>query len=107
MNRYLTKAFSMLALVAAVAPQMAFAAEGEAAHSGGGIFAIGAGVAIGLAALGGTLGQGKAISSALDSIGRNPAAQGKLFIPMLIGLAFVESLVIIAFVIAFQLVGKA
>ncbi|MBN8547689.1 MAG: ATP synthase F0 subunit C [Deltaproteobacteria bacterium] len=106
MNRYLTKAFSMLALLAAVAPQMAFAAEGEVAH-GGGIFAIGAGVAIGLAALGGTLGQGKAISSALDSIGRNPAAQGKLFIPMLIGLAFVESLVIIAFVIAFQLVGKA
>lgn len=105
MKGYLTKALSVLALAAAFAPQMAFAEEG-AVH-GGGIFAIGAGVAIGLAALGGTLGQGKAISSALDSIGRNPAAQGKLFIPMLIGLAFVESLVIIAFVIAFQLVGKA
>jgi F-type H+-transporting ATPase subunit c len=106
MKGYLTKAFSLLIAAAALMPQLAFAAEGEAVH-GGGIFAIGAGVAIGLAALGGTLGQGKAISSALDSIGRNPAAQGKLFIPMLIGLAFVESLVIIAFVIAFQLVGKA
>ncbi len=106
MNRFLTKLFSVLALAAVSAPQVAFASEG-AATGGGGIFAIGAGVAIGLAALGGTLGQGKAISSALDSIGRNPAAQGKLFIPMLIGLAFVESLVIIAFVIAFQLVGKA
>lgn len=107
MKGYLTKALSVLALAAVLAPHMAFAAEGEMAAHGGGIFAIGAGVAIGLAALGGTLGQGKAISSALDSIGRNPAAQGKLFIPMLIGLAFVESLVIIAFVIAFQLVGKA
>ena len=106
MNRILTKLFSVLALAAVMAPQMAFAVEGEAV-GGGGIFAIGAGVAIGLAALGGTLGQSKAISSALDSIGRNPAAQGKLFVPMLIGLAFVESLVIIAFVIAFQLVGKA
>ncbi|MBX7142813.1 MAG: ATP synthase F0 subunit C, partial [Oligoflexia bacterium] len=47
----------------------------------------------------------KAISAALESIGRNPAAQGKLFVPMLIGLAFVESLVIIAFVIAIKLVG--
>lgn len=106
MKGYLTKVYAVLALIAAMAPQMAFAQD-AAGHGGGGIFAIGAGVAIGLAALGGTLGQGKAISSALDSIGRNPAAQGKLFIPMLIGLAFVESLVIIAFVIAFQLVGKA
>ena len=106
MKGYLTKILSLLAFAAVVMPQVAFAAEGEAA-SGGGIFAIGAGVAIGLAALGGTLGQGKAISSALESIGRNPSAQGKLFIPMLIGLAFVESLVIVAFVIAFQLAGRA
>ena len=60
---------------------------------------------MGLAALGGTLGQGKAISSGLDAIGRNPSAQGKIFIPMLIGLAFVESLVILSFVIAFFLQG--
>lgn len=106
MKGYLTKAISLLALAAVVMPQIAFAADGEG-MGGGGWFAIGAGVAIGMAALGGTLGQAKAVSAALDSIGRNPAAQGKLFIPMLIGLAFVESLVIIAFVIAFQLVGKA
>lgn len=70
-----------------------------------GLVALAAGLTIGLAAFGGALGQGKAISAGLDAIGRNPAAQGKLFVPMLIGLAFVESLVIIAFVIAIKLFG--
>ena len=64
------------------------------------------GLAIGIAALGGALGQGKAAAAALDGISRNPAAQGKIFVPMLIGLALIESLVIYALVIAFQLLGK-
>lgn len=100
------KAFSVFALALLAAPSAVFA-EGTAAASGSaGLIAIAAGLAIGMAALGGTLGQGKVVSAGLDSIGRNPAAQGKLFIPLLIGLAFVESLVIIAFVIATQLVGN-
>ena len=66
---------------------------------------VGAGLAIGLAALGGTMGQGKAVSAALDSIGRNPSASGKIFVPMILGLALVESLVILSFVIANKLAG--
>lgn len=96
---------SMLVLALLAAPALAFA-EGGAVAAQGGLIAIGAGLAIGLAAAGGGSGQGKAISAGLDSIGRNPAAQGKLFVPMLIGLAFVESLVIIAFVIAINLAGQ-
>jgi len=61
---------------------------------------------MGLAALGGTLGQSKAIASGLDAIGRNPSARGDIFLPMIIGLALVESLVILAFVISILLVGK-
>jgi F-type H+-transporting ATPase subunit c len=68
--------------------------------------AIGAGLAVGLAALGGGLGQGRAAASALDGIARNPQASGKIFTPMIIGLALTESLVILAFVIAFSLLGK-
>jgi len=101
MTRYL----SLLALAIVAAPALAFA-EGSALSTQGGLIAIAAGLAIGLAAAGGALGQGKAVSAGLDSIGRNPAAQGKLFVPMLIGLAFVESLVIIAFVIAINLAGQ-
>ncbi len=84
-------------------PALAFA-EGEGAGSP--LVAIGAGMAIGLAVLGGALGQGKAVSSGLEAIGRNPSASGGLFTPMLIGLVFIESICILAFVIAFQLYGK-
>ena len=88
-----------------LSPVAAFAAEGGAS-SDVGLIAIGSGIAIGAAAVGGALGQGKAVSAGLDAIGRNPSAQNKLFVPMLLGLAFVESLVILAFVIAIQLAGK-
>lgn len=70
------------------------------------MLAIGAGAAIGIAALGGALGQGKAAAAALEGIARNPGASGKIFAPMIIGLALIESLVIYALVIAFIFVGK-
>ena len=71
-----------------------------------GLIAIGAALAIGMAALGGTLAQGKAASAALEGIARNPEAQGKIFTPMLLGMALIESLVILGFVIAFMIQGK-
>ena len=71
-----------------------------------GLIAIGAAIAIGMAALGGTLAQGKAASAALEGIARNPEAQGKIFTPMLLGMALIESLVILGFVIAFMIQGK-
>jgi F-type H+-transporting ATPase subunit c len=71
-----------------------------------GLLAIAAGLAIGLAAFGGALGQGKAAAAAFEGIARNPAAQAKIFIPLIIGLALIESLVIYALVVAFALNGK-
>jgi F-type H+-transporting ATPase subunit c len=77
-------------------------AEEAVAHSGGDAYAsLAAALAIGIAALGGSLGQAKTAAAALEGIGRNPAAQGKIFVPMIIGLALIESLVLYAFVIAF------
>jgi F-type H+-transporting ATPase subunit c len=78
---------------------MAFADGG--AVTGDAYQSIGAALAIGLAAFGGALGQGKTAAAALEGIARNPAAQGKIFVPMIIGLALIESLVLYAFVIAF------
>lgn len=92
-------------LVGLITPGLAFAQDG-AANSSSGMIAIGAALAIGLAALGGTLGQGKAISSALDSVGRNPSAAGKILTQMILGLVLIESLVIFSFVIANGLMGK-
>ena len=68
--------------------------------------ALGAGIAVGMAALGGALGQGRAASAALDGIARNPQASGKIFTPMIIALALTESLVLLAWLIANGLSGK-
>jgi F-type H+-transporting ATPase subunit c len=95
--------------VALLGSGVAFAQDAAGAAGGGSRelgLAIGAGLAVGLAALGGGLGQGRAAASALDGIARNPQASGKIFTPMIIGLALTESLVILAFVIAFGLSGK-
>lgn len=70
------------------------------------MFAIGGGIAIGLAAIGGSLGQGRAAAAALEGIARNPNASGKLFTPLILGLALIESLVIYAFVIAILIVNN-
>ncbi len=106
----MTKRFQKFAaaLIPTMMASVAFAQEHAAAGGGmdRGIIAIGAGLAIGLAAFGGALGQGKTAASALDGIARNPAAQGKIFTPMIIGLALIESLVIYAFVIAYFLQAK-
>jgi F-type H+-transporting ATPase subunit c len=90
-----------------LASASAFAADGA---TGGGSrefgLAIGAALAVGLAALGGSLGQGKSAAAALEGIARNPQASGKIFTPMIIALALTESLVLLGFLIANGLSGK-
>jgi F-type H+-transporting ATPase subunit c len=102
------QALAILALTTLMT-QSAFAAE-EAAGANEfnmkGIAAISAGIAIGLAVLGGATGQGKAAAAALEGISRNPGAAPRIQTPMILGLALIESLVLFAFVIAFQLLGK-
>jgi F-type H+-transporting ATPase subunit c len=90
-----------------LASSTAFAQEGAAAAPGGSAMAaLGAGLAIGLAVVGGGLGQGRAAAAALEGISRNPGAAPRIQTPMILGLALIESLVLFAFLIAFQLQGK-
>ncbi len=98
----------MIALVGMMFLSIPARAQEAATNASGsaGYLGIAAGLTIGIAAFGGALGQGRAAQAALDGIARNPAAQGKLFVPMIIGLALIESLVIYAFVISFMLLGK-
>lgn len=92
-------------LFALLVPGIAAAAEPAAAAAGeplsGSVYAIAVAFGIALAAFGGALGQGRAASAALDGICRNPSAADKVFTPMLLSLAFIESLVIFTFVSAF------
>ena len=68
--------------------------------------ALAAGLAIGIAAAGCGLGQGRAGVAALEGIARNPNASDKLFTPMILVLALIESLAIYALVIAILLLNK-
>ncbi|HTL97585.1 MAG TPA: ATP synthase F0 subunit C [Holophagaceae bacterium] len=60
-------------------------------------------VALGLAALGGGIGMGTAIGSACEGIARNPQASGTIRTTMILGLAFIESIVLYVFALAFAI----
>jgi len=98
--------FLSITIVSLLSAATAFAQEGaDVADDGSsiGLKALGAGLAIGIAAFGGGIGQGNAVNAALEGIARNPNASGKIFTPMILGLALIESLVIYALIIAFMI----
>ncbi|HON57968.1 MAG TPA: ATP synthase F0 subunit C [Smithella sp.] len=59
-----------------------------------------AGIAIAFGTLGTGLGMGNGLNGATNAVGRNPEAQGKILLTMMVGLAMIESLAIYALVIA-------
>ena len=101
--------FSKILIIAAASILLfagfAFAEEGVAAAASSGLGDFGAKLALGLAVVGGAFGQGKIISSALESIARNPGASSQMFLVWFLGLAFVESLVILSFLISAKFLG--
>jgi len=60
-------------------------------------------LAIGLGSIGPGLGIGLIGAKAMEAIGRNPEASGKIMITMLIAAAFAEAIAIYALVIAFSI----
>lgn len=85
------------------------AAEGAAAAGDSNravAIAISAGIAVAIAAFGAALGQGRVGAAAMESIGRNPNAADKLFLPLVLTLALLEALALYGFVIAILLQGK-
>jgi len=107
MKKALKVTFLMLVSFLAMAPA-AFAqvAAEDNKFTQGSFIALAAGLGLGIAAFGGALGQGRTAAAALEGIARNPGASDKLFTPMILGLALIESLVIYALVIAFVFSGK-
>ncbi len=61
---------------------------------------------LGLAAFGSAFGLGRAVGSAMEAIGRQPEASGKIQTAMIIGCALIEALTIYALVSVFVLQGK-
>lgn len=81
-------------------------AKAMAVASNSGLIALGAGLGIGMAAIGAAFAQGRAASTALDGIARNPGAADRVQGAMIIGLALIESIMIFAFLITLFLTLK-
>ena len=89
----------LIAFVATMIVAPAAFAQGNSAavvESHAALF-IGASFGMGIAAFGCGLGQGKIGAAALEGIARNPGAAKSIFTPMLLSLAFVETLVLFTF----------
>jgi len=91
----------LFAVLAMAAPVYAQEAAGTDANSGLVQWSIiTAGFALAIAALGGALGQGKAVASAAEAIARNPGAAGEIRGALILGLVLIESLVIYVLLIS-------
>jgi F-type H+-transporting ATPase subunit c len=63
-------------------------------------------IGLALAAIGSGLGLGRAVGSAMEAMGRQPEAAGKIQVGMIIGAALIEALTIYSLVGFFILSGK-
>jgi F-type H+-transporting ATPase subunit c len=61
---------------------------------------LAAGLAIAFGTIGTGAGMGAGLNGATNAVGRNPEAQGKVLLTMMVGLAMIESLAIYALVVA-------
>ena len=89
--------FVVVALVAVMMIAPAAFAQGtdQAAGAGGkGLAAIAVAFGMGIAAFGCGLGQGRIASAACEGMARNPGAAGPIRAAMILGLVFVETLVL-------------
>jgi len=68
--------------------------------------ALGMGIAAGVGAMGAAIGDGIVTGKLLEGVARQPEARGSLMTLMFISVGLIESLPIIAIVIAFILMGK-
>ncbi|HEU4338850.1 MAG TPA: ATP synthase F0 subunit C [Planctomycetota bacterium] len=106
-----TKVFTVLTCLVLVASMggLAFAgndAPAKAESSATNLVGFGLALGLAIAAFGGALGQGKAISTAVDAVARQPEAGGRIQTMMLIGVVFIETLVIYMLLICFMWGGK-
>jgi F-type H+-transporting ATPase subunit c len=91
-----------LVMVCMLIAAPAFAQGTEApAHAGVNWVAIASGFGMAIAAGLAALGQGKIGAAACEGMARNPAARASIQVALLIGLAFVESLVLFTLLIIF------
>ena len=93
--------FSILAAMLLSAPAFAQGAAAGTASPAAQWVPLAAGLGMALAAGLCGLAQGKATASSAEALARNPGARPGIFIFLILGLAFIESLALFTFVIIF------
>ncbi|HUZ97495.1 MULTISPECIES: ATP synthase F0 subunit C [Acidobacteriaceae] len=93
--------FMSLAALLLATPAFAADAAVNGGSPAGQWVPLAAGLGMALAAGLCGLGQGKATASATEALARNPGARPGIFIFLILGLAFIESLALFTFVIIF------
>lgn len=100
MRKFLVTALSTVAFMSLAA--VAFAQDGGSAKldsTGLMVVCVSATLCMSLSVMVAALAQGWGLKTACDGIARNPEASGKIMQPLIIGLAFIESLAIYSLVI--------
>ncbi len=85
---------------------MAAAAQGATGGGDSWGYALGAGIAIGFAALGCGIGQGLTAGNTTAGIARNPGAAGSMFTNFILGMVLIESIAIYGLVVGLLLVFR-
>ena len=99
-TRSILSASLMLLVAGLVSPVYAQDAAGATSAVVAQWSIITAGFALGIAAAGAAIGQGRAIGSATEAIARNPGAVGEIRGALILGLVLIESLVIYVLLIS-------
>jgi len=91
----------MLLMACSIFALPAFAQGEPAAHAGTNWVAITSGFAMAFAVALAAIGQSRVASAACEGMARNPAARPGIQLALILGLAFIESLVLFTLVIIF------
>lgn len=116
-TRILTMIFAMIMVISMIsamcmsvsadetaAPEELVAAVAEQAADSTGSKALAAAIVVGIAAAAGAIAMGMAISKSADGIARQPEASGKINSVMMLGLVFIETLIIYALIVAILII---
>ena len=69
-----------------------------------GMKALGAGIAIGLAACGGAIGMGSSVGKSVEGISRQPEVESKIRTTLMLGLVFIETAIIYALLVVILII---
>ena len=93
--------FAVMGILMTAAPALAQTGGAPAETHQVPLINITGALAVGIAAAGGALGDGRAIAGACEGVARNPGAGGRIFTMMLLGCVLIETLVLFTFLLAF------